>query len=111
MVVESRKLSSVIFSLRFYVFWCGWFRMTIVEVRITIIILELGLTGPTTVSTELPLTAATTDPANVPTTLPETIGGLSFIVYKKNLRYTKKMKFALFTNKTIKQEKNYSVFI
>merc|ERR1719250_384097 len=63
----------IIVRIRFYVFWCGWFRMTIVEVRITIIILELGLMGPTTISTELPLTAETTDPAKVPTTLPETI--------------------------------------
>merc|ERR1711915_879481 len=45
----------VIVQIRFYVFWCGWFQVTVVEIKITIITITFGITTttaapPTTVS-------------------------------------------------------------
>ena len=33
---------------RFYVFWCGWFQVNIVEIKITIITITFGITSTTT---------------------------------------------------------------
>jgi len=37
----------VIVQIRFYVFWCGWFQVTVVEIKITIITITFGITGTT----------------------------------------------------------------
>ena len=33
---------------RFYVFWCGWFQVQVVEIKITIITISFGIAGPAT---------------------------------------------------------------
>merc|ERR1712110_1012049 len=38
----------VIVQIRFYVFWCGWFQVNIVEIKITIITITFGITSTTT---------------------------------------------------------------
>jgi len=39
-------VSFTIIRIRFYVFWCGWFRSFVVEIKITIITVTFGLTNP-----------------------------------------------------------------
>jgi len=42
---DSRQLTVTltIVRIRFYVFWCGWFRVFVVEIKITIITISFGL--------------------------------------------------------------------
>merc|ERR1719318_1196473 len=53
-----------IVRIRFYVFWCGWFQVTVVEVQIIILEITFGATAPT------PSPAPTPAPAPVPTSAP-----------------------------------------
>jgi len=46
-----------IVEIRFYVFWCGWFQVTIVEIKITIISVAIGVPPPP------PITQAPSPPA------------------------------------------------
>ena len=39
------------YFIRFYVFWCGWFQINIVEIKITIITVTFGLPSPTSAPT------------------------------------------------------------
>jgi len=62
----------VIIEIRFYVFWCGWFRFNVVEIRITIIVGtffpgSLSTTTTTTTTTTTDGTAASSSPGSVST--------------------------------------------
>jgi len=46
-----------IIQIRFYVFWCGWFQVTIVEIKITIIVVTFGLPAPSPAPTPAVTTA------------------------------------------------------
>merc|ERR1711981_975769 len=66
---ESRQFGVIaIIEIRFYVFWCGWFQVFVVEIRITIItatfLPEQIAPSPTTAA---PTTAAPTTAAPGPT--------------------------------------------
>ena len=41
-------LTDDILLARFYVFWCGWFQVQVVEIKITIITISFGIAGPAT---------------------------------------------------------------
>ena len=50
---EKRRLSHYLIHndtllARFYVFWCGWFQVQVVEIKITIITISFGIAGPAT---------------------------------------------------------------
>merc|ERR1712235_43071 len=46
-----------IIQISFYVFWCGWFQVTIVEIKITIIVVTFGLPAPSPAPTPAVTTA------------------------------------------------------
>jgi len=48
-----------IIQIRFYVFWCGWFRIFVIDIRITII----SITFPQPITTQAPTIAASTTAA------------------------------------------------
>jgi len=45
----------VIVQIRFYVFWCGWFQVTVVEIKITIITITFGITTTTPAPSTTPV--------------------------------------------------------
>eukprot|EP00092_Neocalanus_flemingeri_P035400 GFUD01038515.1.p1 GENE.GFUD01038515.1~~GFUD01038515.1.p1 ORF type:complete len:597 (+),score=185.24 GFUD01038515.1:22-1812(+) len=64
----SRQVVTVTFTIvriRFFVFWCGWFRVFVVEIKITIITISFGLPPAPT-----PPSPPTVAPSPVPTAAP-----------------------------------------
>jgi len=59
---DSRQVTVTltIVRIRFYVFWCGWFQVTVVEIKITIITISFGL--PPSPSPSPPAPVATSAP-------------------------------------------------
>ena len=43
-----------IVKIRFFVFWCGWFRIFVVEFKITVITISFGLPAPAPATTTTP---------------------------------------------------------
>jgi len=50
-----QTVTLAIVRIRFYVFWCGWFQVQVVEIKITIITITFGITATTT-TTAAPVT-------------------------------------------------------
>jgi len=55
---SGRTVTVAIVQIRFYVFWCGWFQMQVVEIKITIITISFGIAGPATTAAPAATTAA-----------------------------------------------------
>jgi len=61
---DSRQVSVTItiVKIRFYVFWCGWFQVTVVEIKITIITITFGLPPSPSPPSPAPAPVATSAP-------------------------------------------------